>query len=135
MHGLALQFCEIEAIAASVKASPPFANVLICLPATLIARAVQTAGGRIAIGGEDCSAEIAGAFTGDISAEMLKDAGASAVHHRTFGTPPTSWRDRRHRGGEGKGRAARGTSGDHLHRRDGIAAAGRHRLPAASPTA
>jgi triosephosphate isomerase len=79
MHGLAPQLCEIDAIAASVRASPTFADILICLPATLIARAVQTAGGRIAIGGEDCSAEIAGAFTGDISAEMLKDAGAAAV--------------------------------------------------------
>jgi triosephosphate isomerase (TIM) len=79
MHGLAPQLGEIEAIAASARAAPPFADILICLPATLIARAVQTAGGRIAIGGEDCSAEIAGAFTGDISAEMLKDAGASAV--------------------------------------------------------
>jgi len=79
MHGLAPQLCEIEAIAASARAAPPFADILICLPATLIARAVQTAGGRIAIGGEDCSTEIAGAFTGDISAEMLKDAGASAV--------------------------------------------------------
>ena len=79
MHGLAPQLGEIEAIAASVKATPPVADILICLPATLIARAVQTAAGRIAIGGEDCSAEIAGAFTGDISAEMLKEAGASAV--------------------------------------------------------
>ncbi len=79
MNGLAAQLGEIEAIAASVRAAPPFADILICLPATLIARAVQTAGGRIAIGGEDCSAEIAGAFTGDVGAEMLKDAGASAV--------------------------------------------------------
>jgi triosephosphate isomerase len=79
MNGLAAQLCEIEAIAASVKAARPLADILICLPATLIARAVQTAGGRIAVGGEDCSTEIAGAFTGDISAEMLKDAGASAV--------------------------------------------------------
>ena len=79
MHGLAAQLGEIDAIAASARASPPFADILICLPATLIARAVQTADGGIAIGGEDCSTEIAGAFTGDISAEMLKDAGASAV--------------------------------------------------------
>jgi triosephosphate isomerase len=79
MHGLAPQLGEIEAIAASVKATPPFADVLICLPATLIARAVQTVAGRIAIGGEDCSAEVSGAFTGDISAEMLKGAGAAAV--------------------------------------------------------
>jgi triosephosphate isomerase (TIM) len=63
----------------SVKATPAFADILICLPATLTARAVETAAGRIAIGGEDCHTEIAGAFTGDVSAEMLKDAGATAV--------------------------------------------------------
>ena len=79
MHGLAQQLGEIAAIAASVKAAPPLSEVLICPPATLIARAVQTAAGHIAIGGQDCHREIAGAFTGDISAEMLKDAGASAV--------------------------------------------------------
>lgn len=79
MHGMAPQLGEIEAVAAAVKAIPPSADVLICLPATLIARAVQAAAGRIAIGEEDCSAKVAGAFTGDISAEMLRDAGASAV--------------------------------------------------------
>ncbi|MEO6380730.1 MAG: triose-phosphate isomerase [Nitrobacter sp.] len=79
MHGMASQLGEIEAVAASVKATPPSADILICLPATLIARAVQTAADRIAIGGEDCSTEVAGSFTGDLSAEMLKDAGASAV--------------------------------------------------------
>jgi triosephosphate isomerase len=79
MNGLSPQLAEIEAIAASVKATPPFADILICPPSTLIARAVQTAAGRVAIGGQDCRREIAGAFTGGISAEMLKDAGASAV--------------------------------------------------------
>ena len=79
MHGMAPQLAEIEAIAAWVKAAPLPADILICLPATLIARAAQMAAGRIAIGGEDCSAEISGAFTGDISAEMLKDTGATAV--------------------------------------------------------
>jgi triosephosphate isomerase len=79
MNGLTAQLGEIEAIAASVKALPPSADILICLPATLIARGVQIAAGRIAVGGEDCHREIAGAFTGDISAEMLKDAGARAV--------------------------------------------------------
>jgi triosephosphate isomerase len=78
-HGMAPQLAEITAITASVKAAPPFADLLICLPATLIARAAQAAAGRIAIGGEDCSAEVSGAFTGDISAEMLKSAGAAAV--------------------------------------------------------
>jgi len=79
MNGMARQLGEIEAIAALVKAAPPFADVLICPPATLIARAVQAAAGRISIGGQNCHQEITGAFTGDISADMLRDAGASAV--------------------------------------------------------
>lgn len=79
MNGLAPQLGEIEAIAASVNAKPPAADILVCIPSTLIARAVQVAAGRIGIGGENCRGEVAGAFTGDISAEMLKDAGACAV--------------------------------------------------------
>jgi triosephosphate isomerase len=79
MHGMAPQLGEIEAVAASVQATAPSADVLVCLPATLMMRAVQTAAGRIGIGGEDCSPEIAGAFTGDLSAEMLEGAGACAV--------------------------------------------------------
>jgi triosephosphate isomerase len=55
----------------------PFA---VCPPATLIAGfAALARGSGIAIGAQDCHAEPAGAFTGDLSAEMLKDAGASAV--------------------------------------------------------
>lgn len=79
MNGMAAQLREVEAMAAALKATPPLADVLICLPATLITHAVQAAAGRLAIGAEDCSAEISGSFTGDLSAEMLKDAGAEAV--------------------------------------------------------
>src|SRR5665213_4638185 len=79
MHGLLAQLGEVEAIAAAVAAKASLADVLICTPATLLARAVQLAAERIGIGGQDCHAAIAGAFTGDISAEMLKDAGASSV--------------------------------------------------------
>jgi triosephosphate isomerase len=79
MNGLVAQLDVIERIAASATAAPLLADVLICPPATLIGRAVQTAAGRIAIGGQDCASLVAGAFTGDTSAEMLKDAGASAV--------------------------------------------------------
>lgn len=79
MHGLSPQLHQIKAIAASVKAVPPHADVLICVPPTLIDRAVQASSGSIAIGGEDCSAEKAGSFTGDVDADMLKDAGATAV--------------------------------------------------------
>jgi triosephosphate isomerase len=79
MNGTSASLAEIEKVAAAVKAAPPPADVLICPPTTLIERAAKTAAGRIAIGGQDCHTEISGAFTGDVSAEMLKDAGASAV--------------------------------------------------------
>ena len=64
MHGLAAQLRDIDAIATFVQAAPVEADVLICLPATLLSRAAQVACGRIAIGGEDCHAEVAGAYTG-----------------------------------------------------------------------
>jgi triosephosphate isomerase len=55
-------------------------DILVCPPATLIAGFAALARGTgVAIGAQDCHPEPAGAFTGDISAEMLKDAGASAV--------------------------------------------------------
>ncbi len=79
MNGVGASLAEIEAVAGWVVSAAPPIDVLICPPATLIARAVAAARGRIAIGGQDCHPEPAGAFTGDISTEMLKDAGASAV--------------------------------------------------------
>ncbi len=53
-------------------------EVLICPPFTLIALAAGRAG-AVQIGGQDCHANASGAHTGDISAPMLKDAGASFV--------------------------------------------------------
>jgi triosephosphate isomerase len=79
MHGRSEQLAEIRTVAEFVHTAKPDADVLLCLPSTLISRAADTAAGRIAVGGEDCHAEMEGAFTGDISAEMLKDAGASSV--------------------------------------------------------
>ncbi len=70
---------EIEALRAGLAAAPPRADVLVCPPATLIARAAWAAKGQVPMGGQDCHAQACGAFTGDVSAEMLKDAGASAV--------------------------------------------------------
>jgi triosephosphate isomerase len=53
---------------------------MICPPATLLHEfASAAAGSPIAIGAQDCHAAVSGAHTGDISAEMLADAGASAV--------------------------------------------------------
>ena len=54
-------------------------DVMVCPPATLVMPFAAAAGGAVAIGGQNCHAEASGAFTGDISAEMLADAGASAV--------------------------------------------------------
>ena len=73
------QLGEVEAVVKAVTEAPRAADVLICTPPTLIARAAQIAAGRIGIGGQDCHSATAGVFTGNISAEMLKDAGASAV--------------------------------------------------------
>jgi triosephosphate isomerase len=58
----------------------PGVDAMICPPATLIAAlAREAAGSRLQVGGQDCHARPSGAHTGDVSAEMLKDAGAVAV--------------------------------------------------------
>ncbi len=55
-------------------------DLMICPPATLLVLLAAAAKGTpILIGAQDCHAEPSGPFTGDLSAEMLKDAGASAV--------------------------------------------------------
>jgi triosephosphate isomerase len=79
MNGTGASLAEVEAVCATLAQKPPSCDVMICPPATLIAQAAWKAKGRVAIGGQDCHAEASGAFTGDISAEMLKDAGATAV--------------------------------------------------------
>jgi triosephosphate isomerase len=58
----------------------PAIDLMVCPPFTLVAELAAAArGGPVWIGGQDCHAQPAGAFTGDVSAEMLKAAGASAV--------------------------------------------------------
>lgn len=78
MNGTGAGLAELAALAESHSA--PTADILICPPATLLSRAAdQAAGSAIALGGQDCHANTSGAHTGDLSAAMLKDAGASAV--------------------------------------------------------
>ena len=78
MNGLHTALAEIRALTRAFVKDPVSAGLVICPPATLIAEAVAAAaGGPIAIGGQDCHALASGAFTGDISAEMLRDAGAT----------------------------------------------------------
>ena len=80
MNGLQKASGEMLKIIAGARAVLLQTDILICPPATLIADfAVLARDTGIAIGGQDCHAEACGAFTGDLSAEMLKDAGASAV--------------------------------------------------------
>ena len=81
MNGLRAAMAEFEAMVAGAPAVTAKADLLVCPPATLIATFnAKLAGSRgVAIGGQDCHPKASGAHTGDISAEMLADAGASAV--------------------------------------------------------
>jgi triosephosphate isomerase len=78
MNGLRASIAEVEKLAASLAAGPaPRGTVVICPPATILNamnRVAAPAG--ILLGGQDCAAEKSGAYTGDISAAMLADAGA-----------------------------------------------------------
>jgi triosephosphate isomerase len=80
MNGLAASVAELAKIKAGAAALADYCDLMVCPPATLIARfAAAAAGSGVIIGGQDCHAERSGAHTGDISAEMLADAGAQAV--------------------------------------------------------
>lgn len=78
MNGVAADLAEVKAL---IAAHPePGCEVLICPPATLIAQMNWAKGAHpLALGGQDCHVKAAGAHTGDISAPMLADAGASHV--------------------------------------------------------
>jgi triosephosphate isomerase len=78
MNGTQASLAELATLTQTHK--DPAVDILICPPATLIAPAVAASESTgIAIGGQDCHAMVKGAHTGDISAEMLRDAGATAV--------------------------------------------------------
>ena len=79
MHGLKSAAGELQKIIAGAR-SLPEVELMVCPPATLIADFAALADGSgVEIGGQDCHALASGPYTGDISAEMLKDAGAVAV--------------------------------------------------------
>ncbi len=81
MNGLASALGELRALGALLTAGPrPRATIAICPPATLLATAKAIAGpAGIVTGGQDCHPDAGGAHTGDLSAAMLADAGASLV--------------------------------------------------------
>ena len=81
MNGTRAALAEIAALRDAVALGRAGrAELLVCPPFTLIHPAADLcAASGVAIGGQDCHEQPSGAFTGDISAEMLKDAGAVAV--------------------------------------------------------
>ena len=81
MNGLKTSMAEFEAMLAGAPGVAAKADLLVCPPATLMAAFAEKsrASKLVGIGGQDCHPEASGAHTGDISAEMLADAGASAV--------------------------------------------------------
>ena len=78
MNGLSGALGEVSALIRALKVRPAGPDVLVCPPATLISRVAARAGGVVAVGGQDCHPQPSGAFTGDVSAEMLRDAGLAA---------------------------------------------------------
>ncbi|MBG1231657.1 triose-phosphate isomerase [Aestuariivirga litoralis] len=80
MNGTTANLKEARLLAAMLRDVKLKCDVTICPPATLIRRAKGVMkGSKIKLGGQDCHAAVSGAHTGDISADMLKDAGATSV--------------------------------------------------------
>jgi triosephosphate isomerase (TIM) len=80
MNGTTAMLKEPRLLAAMLRDVKLKCEVLVCPPATL-ARRVKAVmkGSKVKVGGQDCHAAASGAHTGDVSAEMLKDAGCTAV--------------------------------------------------------
>jgi len=81
MNDLKATVAEFDAMCAGAAGVAAKADLLVCPPATLIASFADRARGAktLAIGAQDCHPKVSGAHTGDLSAEMLADAGATAI--------------------------------------------------------
>ncbi len=82
MNGTRSSAREVKALGRLVAKSQtkPSCEIMICPPATLVHHIRDAARGTpVRVGGQDCHFAQGGAHTGDISADMLKDAGARAV--------------------------------------------------------
>ncbi|MDE3060537.1 MAG: triose-phosphate isomerase [Pseudomonadota bacterium] len=80
MHGdAAMAHALVEAVADQAGRAPGV-EVILCPPATLLAQvSTWLIGSAVKLGGQDCHAEAQGAFTGDISAVMLRESGCAYV--------------------------------------------------------
>lgn len=82
MNGLRSALAEAKAVADALAARPaaPPIDVLICPPATLVMVMSEILkGGQVAIGAQDCHTAASGAHTGDLSAEIIADAGGTFI--------------------------------------------------------
>ncbi|ADG10644.1 triose-phosphate isomerase [Caulobacter segnis] len=80
MNGLAAALDEARAVAAALEQRPASARVAIFPPSTLLHRLAEAVeGSTVLVGGQDCHPKASGAHTGDISAEMIGDAGGAMV--------------------------------------------------------
>lgn len=81
MNGLKASISELQAMLDGASKVAAKADLLVCPPATLVATFAEKVRGSksLAIGAQDCHPKISGAHTGDLSAEMLADAGATAI--------------------------------------------------------
>src|SRR3979409_1349919 len=80
MNGLKASMAEFEAMLAGAAPLTGKADLLVCPPATLVAAFADKARGKsLAVGAQDCHQNASGAHTGDLSAEMLRDAGATSI--------------------------------------------------------
>ena len=80
MNGLSAALDEARAVAAGLDRQPAAARVAIFPPATLLHRLSEAVEGSfVLVGGQDCHPKESGAHTGDISAEMVADAGGAMV--------------------------------------------------------
>jgi triosephosphate isomerase len=84
MNGLKASAAEFSKIIKGYADQRPQADIAVCPPATLLTAFAELAAQaapstEVHVGGQDCHAEPSGAFTGDLAAEMLADAGASMV--------------------------------------------------------
>lgn len=78
MNGVAADLREVSAIAEAAQDTT--CEVVLCLPATLLPQAgTRNLPKALKLGGQDCHVETNGAYTGDISAEMLAEVGAKYV--------------------------------------------------------
>jgi triosephosphate isomerase (TIM) len=79
MNGLRAQLSEATRVRDGLSGGAAV-DVMICPPVTLVQPLAEAArGSRLLVGAQDCHPAVSGAHTGDVSAEMLADAGAVAV--------------------------------------------------------